>query len=132
MKKVFISQPMRGKTDEEILAERDEAIEKVKQIYDGEEIEIIDSFFKEAPADATPLWYLGDSIVLLSKADVRYFCNGWENARGCIIEYMCAMQYGIDIVLYNEVLLPRLVELLNEVGVLIAHADPSHVKKDAV
>ena len=132
MKKVFISQPMRGRTDEEILAEREEVIEKVRQIYDGEEIEIIDSFFKEAPEDATPLWYLGDSIVLLSKADVVYFCKGWETARGCVIEYMCAMQYGIDVVLYNEVLLPRLVDLLNEVGVLIAHADPSPVKKDAV
>ena len=115
MRKVFISQPMRGKTDEEILAERDEAIEKVKQIYDGEEIEIIDSFFKEAPADATPLWYLGDSIVLLSKADVVYFCNGWENARGCIIEYMCAMQYGIDIMLYNEESEYEHIDLSNEV-----------------
>ena len=132
MKKVFISQPMRGRTDEEILAEREEAIEKVRQIYDGEEIEIIDSFFKEAPADATPLWYLGDSIVLLSKADVVYFCKGWETARGCAIEYICAMQYGIDIMLYNEVLLPRLVELLNEVCALLTHAELSPVKKDAV
>ena len=28
MKKLFISQPMRGKTDEEILAERKKAIER--------------------------------------------------------------------------------------------------------
>ena len=129
MKKVFISQPMRGKTDEEILAERDEAIEKVKQIYDGEEIEIIDSFFKEAPADATPLWYLGDSIVLLSKADVVYFCNGWENARGCVIEYMCAEMYGIDIMLYNEESEYEHIDLLNEVCALLTHAT---VKKDSL
>ena len=115
MRKVFISQPMRGKTDEEILAERDEAIEKVKQIYDGEEIEIIDSFLKEAPADATPLWYLGDSIVLLSKADVMYLCKGWETARGCVIEYMCAKMYGIDIMLYNEESRYEYIDILNGV-----------------
>ena len=129
MRKVFISQPMRGKTDEEILAERDEAIEKVKQIYDGEEIEIIDSFLKEAPADATPLWYLGDSIVLLSKADVVYFCNGWETACGCVIEYMCAKMYGIDIMLYNEESECEHIDLLNEVCALLTHAT---VKKDSV
>lgn len=32
MKKLFISQPMNGKSDEEILAERDEAIEKAKSL----------------------------------------------------------------------------------------------------
>ena len=101
MRKVFISQPMRGKTDEEILAERDEAIEKAKQIYDGEEIEIIDSFLKEAPADAAPLWYLGDSIVLLSKADVVYFCKGWEKTYSCRIEHDAAVAYGLKIIYEN-------------------------------
>ena len=125
MKKVFISQPMRGKTDEEILAERDEAIEKVKQIYDGEEIEIIDSFFKEAPTDATPLWYLGDSIVLLSKADVVYFCKGWETARGCVIEYMCAEMYGIDSLMFADDPLYKNVKLLNGICHDIIHPPTS-------
>lgn len=31
--RVFISQPMNGKTDEEILRERDEAIKEIKKIY---------------------------------------------------------------------------------------------------
>ena len=43
MKKLFISQPMRGKTDEEILRERNEAITIAKDIM-KDDIEVIDSF----------------------------------------------------------------------------------------
>lgn len=66
MKKLFISQPMRGKTDEEILAERKKAIESAERNL-GEPVEVIDSFFQNAPADARPLWFLGKSLELLSK-----------------------------------------------------------------
>ena len=54
MKKLFISQPMRGKTDEEIKAERAKAIEAASELV-GEPVEVIDSFFEKAPADAKPL-----------------------------------------------------------------------------
>ena len=72
MKKLFISQPMKGKTNEEIRKEREEAIFCAKELT-GNEIEVIDSFFENAPADARPLWYLGESLKLLSTADVAYF-----------------------------------------------------------
>lgn len=61
MKKLFISQPMRGKSDEEILAERKKAIELAQEMI-GEPVEVIDSFFQEAPADAKPLWFLGKAV----------------------------------------------------------------------
>ena len=44
MKKLFVSQPMRGKTDNEIKEERNNAIKEVEKIL-GEKVEIIDSFF---------------------------------------------------------------------------------------
>ena len=97
MKKLFISQPMKGKTDEEILAERDKAIQRAKKTL-HEEVEVIDSFFKDAPACNRPLWFLGESLKLLATADVAYFAPGWKNARGCKIEHICAEQYGINIV----------------------------------
>lgn len=56
MTKLFISQPMRDKTNEQIEAERNKAVETVKKTF-GEEVEIIDSFFKDAPHDAKPLWF---------------------------------------------------------------------------
>ena len=97
MKKLFISQPMRGKTDEEILATRELAIESAKRIV-GEDVEVIDSFFQNVPADAKPLWYLGKSLELLATADVAYFAAGWELARGCKIENLCAIEYGITVI----------------------------------
>ena len=97
MKKLFISQPMRGKTDEEILAVRKRAIESAERMV-GDSVEVIDSFFQNAPAEARPLWFLGKSLELLSTADVAYFAKGWEEARGCRIENTCAIEYGIDVI----------------------------------
>ncbi len=98
MKKLFISQPMNGKTDEEILKVREKAIKSAESKL-GEKVEVIDSFFQNAPHDAKPLWFLGKSLELLSTADVVYFAKGWEEARGCKIENMCAIEYGIDLVI---------------------------------
>ncbi len=95
--KVFISQPMKGKTNEEIKAERNRLIGKVRALY-GDDIEIIDSFFENAPADARPLWFLGKSLELLATADVAAFARGWRDARGCRIENICAIEYGIEVV----------------------------------
>lgn len=92
--KVFISQPMRGKSNEEILLERKQMIEKVNEVA-TEKPEVIDSFFENAPAEASPLWFLGKSLELLSTADVAVFAKGWEEARGCRIEHECCVQYCI-------------------------------------
>ena len=94
MKKLFISQPMKGKSDEDILAERKKAIKSAEQKI-GEPVEVIDSFFQEAPVDAKPLWFLGKSLELLSSADIAYFAKDWQKARGCKIEHECAVEYGI-------------------------------------
>jgi hypothetical protein len=97
-KRLFISQPMKDKTDEEILAERNAIIQSVKDQYAGKaEIEVVDSFFEGAPHDAKPLWFLGKSLELLSTADIAYFADGWDQYRGCKIEHECCVQYGIEI-----------------------------------
>ena len=93
MKKLFISQPMRGKTDEEILAERADAVQAARDAL-GEEVEVIDSFFGTSDMSHA-LEYLGDSLKLLAKADIAYFAPGWRDARGCKIEHACADAYGI-------------------------------------
>lgn len=86
---------MRGKTDKEILVERNKAIKDAQEIL-GEPVEVLESFFQNAPVEAKPLWFLGKSLELLSAADVAYFVTGWQNARGCRIEHECAVEYGID------------------------------------
>ena len=97
MIRLFISQPMNGKTNEEILAVREQAIKSAER-HLGEKVEVIDSFFKDAPVDAKPLWYLAKSIELLATADVAYFAKDWEKYRGCRIENECAIEYGIDVI----------------------------------
>lgn len=98
--RLFISQPMRGKTDEQIEREREKLIEIAEAVYFGRgEVEVIDSFFKggiDVPADAkAPLYYLGKSLELLATADVAIFAKGWREARGCRIEHECADGYGV-------------------------------------
>ena len=75
--KIFISQPMKGLSEEEIRHNREKAIKKIKSLY-GDDVEIIDSYIDD---EGTPLWCLGKSIELLSTADVAYFLKGWNTAR---------------------------------------------------
>lgn len=96
MKRLFISQVMNGKTDEEILSAREKAIKSAERFL-GEPVEVIDSFFKGADLSHA-LEYLGESIKLMATADVVYFAKGWETARGCRIENQCAIDYGIDVI----------------------------------
>lgn len=100
MKRLFISQPMKGKTDEEIIKERELAIEEAKKAL-NDDVTIIDSFFQGAPADAKPLWFLGKSFELLSTADIAYFAKDWEKYRGCKMEHEAAIQYGIQVLEYK-------------------------------
>lgn len=100
--KVFISQSMRGKTDQEIIGERALATEHMRLLL-KEPIEIIDSFIDGKPdenfrVDRIAIWYLTKSIELLAGADIAFFCKGWKEARGCVIEHEVAERYGITII----------------------------------
>ena len=92
--RIFISQPMKGKTDSEIKQERERIVEKVREEY-GEAVTVIESFFEGAPADAKPLWFLGKSLEKLAGADLAVFASRGLDARGCRIGHDCAVAYGI-------------------------------------
>ena len=101
--RLFISQPMRGKTDEEIEREREKLVEIAEAVYfGGGGVEVIDSFFKgglDVPAGAkAPLYYLSKSLELLATADVAIFAEDWQGARGCRIEHECAKQYRVPMI----------------------------------
>ena len=107
---IFISQPMTGKSEEEILATRQKEIEKIHQLFDadGVEINIIASYiddatrkhFKEHVSDDInwDIFWLSQSLERLAMADMIWLCDGWEYSKGCNVELECAMQYGISIV----------------------------------
>ena len=100
MKRLFISKPMRGLTDEEILKAREEIRVRAEKAI-GEQVELIDSFIDDYPGEinkSVPVWCLGKSIQFLSQADIAYFGGDWRNARGCKIEYEIANAYGIKVI----------------------------------
>ena len=100
LKKLFISQPMKGLTDEEILKAREEIKNRAEKTI-GEPLELINSFIEDYPVEinkSIPIWYLGKSIQFLSQADIAYFGGDWRNARGCKIEYEIAIAYGFKVI----------------------------------
>ncbi len=103
MKKVMISQPMKGRSNEEIIAEREPIVkELLKKGY-----ETINTVFAESPEEAqnAPVWYLSKSIEAMSTVDAVYFMDGWEEARGCKLERQIAEAYGITILsLYQNLI----------------------------
>ena len=99
MKKLFISQPMAGKTDEEILKERNDII-RIAEEKVGEKLELIDSFIENAPEDTKPLWYLGKSLEFMSQADAVAFAKDFAKYRGCKIEHTCALEYKVPVIIY--------------------------------
>ena len=112
-KNILISQPMTGRSEEEILATRQKEIEKIHQFFDadGVEINIIDSYiddatrkyFEEHITDGInwDIYWLSQSLQRLALADTIWLCEGWEYSKGCNIELKCAIQYGLNIV-YSE------------------------------
>ena len=92
---------MRGKTDEEILKERNALIAEAEKIA-REDLEVIDSFFTDAPKNkdnivTEPVWWLGKSLMKLSEADAVIFGDNWQNFNGCFIEHEVCERYGIEI-----------------------------------
>ena len=96
--KVFISQPMKGRTDKEILDERDAVIEYLKQKYS--DISIIDSFLDIEPPEVKTIavFYLGKSIQLLSDADLCVVVGDVSDNNGCQIEMEVCKRYGIELI----------------------------------
>ena len=108
-KNIFISQPMTGKSEEEILETRQKAIDEIHQLAskDGVEINIIASYiddatrkhFKEHVSDDInwDIFWLSQSLERLAMADMIWLCDGWEHSKGCNVEVECAIQYGLHI-----------------------------------
>lgn len=102
--KAMLSQPMAGKTKEEIIATRERAIAALKK----RGYEIINTLFtdewysqesmKERGVENRPLCFLAKSLENMSLCHAAYFCKGWETTRGCKIEHEVAKAYGMTII----------------------------------
>lgn len=104
IKKAMISMPMAGRTQEEIVATRNEAI----RVLEGMGYEVVNTLFtdewynpeamNERGVVNIPLCFLAKSLENMSKCHVAYFCKYWSGARGCKIEHDAAKAYGLEII----------------------------------
>lgn len=100
--RLFVSQPVEGRTDEEIFGDRFRALENMQAAHPDQYVVLIESFLSETVEGVNPpLWYLGASIQLMSKADVVYMAPGWASDARCQIERTCASDFGVQVVYYD-------------------------------
>ena len=100
----MLSQPMAGKTDEEIIITRERAINALRK----RGFEVVNTLFtdewysdkamQERGVVQIPLCFLAKSLENMSLCHAAYFCKGWESARGCRIEHEAAAAYGLTII----------------------------------
>lgn len=106
-RKAMISQPMAGKTDDEIVQTRDRALMHLEELgYSTVNTLFTDEWYSKESMEARgvvqiPLCFLAKSLENMSLCHAAYFCKGWEQARGCRIEHEAAKAYGLEII-YEE------------------------------
>lgn len=102
MKKLFISCPMKGRTEENIRNSM-ERMHKIAELIFDQELEVIPSYIEhKPPVDAKQaVWYLGESIKKMAEADYFIGINYSDVFKGCMIEYEVARSYNIPNTIVN-------------------------------
>lgn len=87
-KKAMLSQPMAGRTEQEIIATRNRAIAELER----HGYEVVNTLFTDEWYSAEkmtergvvqiPLCFLAKSLENMSLCHAAYFCRGWQDARG--------------------------------------------------
>lgn len=104
MRKAMLSQPMAGKTDQEIIVTRERAVQELmKRGYQVVNTLFTDEWYSKEAMEKrgvaqVPLCFLAKSLENMSLCHAAYFCKGWEQARGCRIEHEAAVAYGLEII----------------------------------
>lgn len=95
-KKLFISCPMKGRTEEAIRHDMDR-MHKMAEIVFDQELEVIPTYIKHDPPETgnKAIWCLGESIKKMADADYFIGVTGAYSARGCRVEAEAACAYEI-------------------------------------
>ena len=106
--RVFISQPMTGRTLDEVKKERQDIETIMHELNDGLStkgisVKVIDSFDEQAfIGGRNSLDCLGDCIKKMSEANIVVFAPGWDKSRGCRIEHRCAVEYQLATIMLKD------------------------------
>ena len=112
-KKLYISCPMKGRTEENIRKSM-EKMHRIAEIVFDQELEVIPTYTEDKPPESAKaaIWYLGRSIQLMADADYFIGIKYDSFYKGCNIERNIADEYGIKSVLINHrQLMPDLSEV---------------------
>lgn len=102
--KIFISQPMNGKTYDEKVSQRESALAKFKKskFVRDQDIEVVNNKIS-ASFSGNRVEFLGKAISeALSIADVAIFLPDWQEYAGCRIEHAVAASYSIKTFYINS------------------------------
>ena len=96
MKKLFISVPMNGRTEENIRKSM-EKMHKIAEAVWEQKLEVIPSYIVIDPPQNVKqaLWFLGKSIQTMAEADYFIGIEYTNLFHGCDIERDAAFNYGI-------------------------------------
>lgn len=98
MKKLFISCPMKGRTEENIKNSM-ARMHKIAELVFDQELEVIDTYIPDNAPDCEHrrIWYLGESIKRMAEADYFIGIGYSEVFKGCSIELDVANHYGLRV-----------------------------------
>ena len=104
-RRIMISQPMKGLTNETILKTRNDAVE----LLESYGFTVVDTYFKDyrPGEDSTIIHpsvaFMSKSIDAMARVDAVYFIDKWWNNGGCVIEHNIASEYGLEL-FYEEII----------------------------
>lgn len=114
---IFLSQPMSGYTEDEILGRREKIFNHIKQniktysevipnevlrdcgTYDLFLLNTYTKVYTEMFYKHLELELCCTAINKMPVADVVFFTPDWEGARGCRIEHLLATEYGLPVII---------------------------------
>ena len=96
MKKLFISVPMKGRTEENIKNSM-ARMHKIAELVFDQDLEVIQTYIPQNAPDCTNrrIWYLGESIKMMADADYFIGIEYSPAFKGCAIESDIALAYEI-------------------------------------
>lgn len=104
-KKVFLSLPMSGKTNNDIMDQMKEMKEQFTKDYPDIDAEFVDNFIQDLSYGSyknPAVVFLAEAIRKLADCDYIYLGKGFENARGCLVEDYISAHYGIERIFQEE------------------------------
>ena len=115
MKKLFISCPIKGRTEENIRNSM-ARMHKMAELFFDQELEVIPTYIEDNPPENSDhaVWRLGESIKKLAEADYFIGIKYTEAFRGCYVESEVVRLYNIPCFLVDLDMMPDALAIDNE------------------